>query len=283
MKLIVALPYCNSDHTSVTRLLEWMRELDTHIDHALLLVADDAVPMDTKRAIDALGKSIFSSSETIMPKCPQSVNGNYHAPAAAMFERASSHILSCFKDWPWLWCEPDCVPLKSGWLYSLADAYEESPKRFVGSIARVKQDGVPPTVMFATAIYPHNAHEELKQFCDGKKAFDMAFSDYVVPRAYNIPLIQHVWGTPEQAPTFKRLTAADDGQQVGTLANVSKNAVLWHRNKDGTLIELLRHSSPEEVGGETPMAEAVPSLILNQPVKRGPGRPPKTYSEMVPT
>lgn len=276
MKLITVLPYCNSDHTAATRLLEWIRELNTHVDHALLLVADDAVPMDTKRALDALGKSIFTSSETIMPKCPQPVNGNYHAPAATMFERASGHIMSCFKPWPWLWLEPDCVPLKSGWLDALANAYENSPKRFVGPIAKVKQDGVPPTVMFATAMYPHNAHEELKKFCDGKAAFDMAFSDHVVPRAHHTPLIQHIWGNVDDPPKFKAVKSPEDGKNVGTLAAISKEAVLFHRCKDGSLIELVRNPPPIV---EEPPPE--PSVILNQPIKRGPGRPFKQQPESV--
>ncbi len=270
MKLICVLPYCSSDHAAATRLLEWIRELDTKVDHSLLLVADDAVPMDTKKAIDSLGKSIFSSAETIMPKCQQAVNGNYHVPAASMFSRAAGHIMTCYKPWPWLWMEPDCVPLKSGWLDALADAYENSPKRFVGPIAKVKQDGVPPTVMFATAMYPHNAHEELQKFCDGKKAFDMAFSDHVVPRAHHTPLIQHIWGAVGDPPTFKPVKAEGDGENVGTLRAISKDAVLFHRNKDGSLMELLRNPPPVV---ET--QEPEPSLILNSPIRRGPGRPPK--------
>ncbi len=270
MKLICVLPYCNSDHASATRLLEWIRELDTKVDHALLLAADDAVPMDTKRSIDALGKSVFASSETIMHKCPQPVNGNYHAPAAMMFSRTAGHIVTCYKPWPWLWMEPDCVPLKSGWLDALADEYEKSPKRYVGPIAKVKQDGVPPTVMFATAIYPHDATVALTNFCDGKKAFDMAFSDYVVPRASHTPLIQHIWGAVDDPPTFKASKSESDGKNVGTLAAISKEAVLFHRNKDGSLMDLLRNPPP--ITEEQP---AEPSLILNSPIRRGPGRPPK--------
>jgi hypothetical protein len=197
-----------------------------------------------------------------------------------MFQRAAGHIETCFKPWPWLWCEPDCVPLKAGWLDALGNAACFSPKHYIGPISRQKQEGVPDVVMFATAIYPHNAHTELQKFCDGKKAFDMAFSEYVVPRAQHTPLIQHVFGAPNDPPKFKDVKLEEDGPNVGTLANISKEAVLFHRNKDGSLIDLLRNASPEEIGGSTPMAEPVPSLLLNQPLKRGPGRPPKQHLEM---
>ena len=281
MKLIVALPYHNGDHASATRLLEWIKELDPRINHHLLLVADNAVPVETKRSIEALGKSVFSTVETIIPQCPAAINGNYHVPAAFMFLRTSGNIESCYKDWAWLWLEPDCVPLKSGWLDSLGRAYEESPKRYLGSTMKTGgKDGMPTTMFFATAIYPHNAHSELKQFCDGKKAFDVAFSDYVSARGQNTNLIHHVFGSPTDVPTFKETKSPTDGPNVGTLESLHKEAVLFHRNKDGSLIDLLRLEKHAATTPITPeqlheMVTPEPSLILNAPIKRGPGRPPK--------
>jgi len=274
MKLICVLPYCSSDHASATRLLEWIRELDQRVDHHLLLVADNAVPLETKKALDSLGRSVFSSAETIMPQCPAAVNGNYHPAAAQMFSKTMGHINKCHK-WPFLWMEPDCVPLKSGWLDTLATAYEYNPHRFLGTIMEPKQDNLPKKMMFATAIYPPNCYEELKGFCDGKKAFDVAFSDYLVPMSDSSPLFQHVWGAPNDPPTFKAVKVATDGKNVGTLSSIQPYAVLWHRCKDGSLIDLLRiRSKGEESPQETP-PEPEPSLILNPPIKRGPGRPPK--------
>ena len=247
MKLIVALPYHQGDHASATRLLNWIAELDPQIDHHLLLVADAAVPLEIKKSIDTLGKCIFASAETIMPKCPAPVKDNYHAPAAVMFEKTMAHIHSCHR-WDFLWMEPDCVVLKSGWLDTLAEAYENQPKRFFGSTAKTDgRDNLPTTVFFGTAIYPNQAHAELKQFCTGAKAFDMAFSDYVVPRGTSSPLFQHVFGAPNDPPTFKDVKLPTDGVNVGTLDSINKQAVLFHRNKDGSLIDLLKKSAPESV------------------------------------
>lgn len=239
MKLIAVLPYCQKDHTSATRLLNWIKELDGHVDHALLLVADDAVPMDTKKALDALGKTVFAHSETILVKAPAPVGDNYHAPAAMMFLRAMGHIEQCYR-WPFLWMEPDCVPLKHGWLDALAQEYENSPKEFMGSMMRTSQEGVPSQIFFATAIYPRDSHHRLKEFCDGKQAFDMAFSPYVVPRGTNTPLMFHCFGSPNDPPTFKDVKMPGDGPNVGTLESIPKQAVFMHRCKDGTLIDLLQ-------------------------------------------
>lgn len=255
MKLICALPYHSGDHTSATRLLEWIHDLDAHVDHHLLLVADNAVPLETKKALDALGKSVFTSAETIIVRAPAAVNGNYHAPAAVMFSRAAGHIHSCLK-FPFLWMEPDCVPLKSKWLNTLAFAYESQPKKFMGSTLKTNDDALPKTMFFATAIYPCNAYDELKVFCDGKKAFDVAFSDYVVDRATTSPLFWHVFGGPDDPPKFRDVKLPEDGPNVGTLASVPRDAVLMHRNKDGSLIELLRKGAPESViTEELPLAQ----------------------------
>lgn len=280
-KLVCVLPYCETDAPMATRLLNWINELDAKVDHHLLIVADNAVPIEIKRSIDALGKSVFTSAYTIEPKCPAAVGMNYHPAAAVMFERAMFHIDSCLK-WPWLWMEPDCVPLKSGWMDALADAYEQCPKRFMGSIAKVQQTDVPPQVMFATAVYPNCAYSDLKEFCHGRSAFDMAFSPYVVPRAQDTKLIWHVFGGPGDAPTFKEARLPEDGPNVGTLAMMPKEAVLFHRNKDGSLINLLRKQMGLIQDAFRHPLIADPSIIADSPmpIKRKPGRPPKAVESI---
>lgn len=280
-KLIVALPYHTGDHASATRLLNWIAELDPHIDHHLLLVADAAVPPDIKKALDALGKSIFASAETILPKCPAPVNGNYHAPAAVMFERTMAHIDTCHR-WNFLWMEPDCVPLKSGWLDTLAEAYDNQPKRFMGSTFKTAGGDLPATMFFATAIYPNCSHPELKQFCDGRKAFDVAFSDYVVPRGVNSKLFFHCFGAVNDPPTFKEVKLPADGPNVGELGSIPKEAVLMHRNKDGSLIDLLRRQRKDFNVSLEPMYDP-PTSPEQEPdgtiTKRRSGRPPRHPTE----
>lgn len=238
--LIAVLPFCLRDSKEAGRLLEWIATLDTKIhDHALLLVADDAVPMEDKQRIKSLGMAAFDNVEAISVKAPAPVGTAYNVPAAVMFSRAMGHIDACYK-WNWFWMEPDCVPLRSLWLDMLAEAYAQSPKRFLGPIITTDQPDVPKIHMAATAVYPNCANSELKKFCNGKQHFDMAFADHVVPRAQNTPLIWHRWGTPTEVPTFKETKLDSDGPNVGELSVIPKEACLFHRNKDGTLIELLR-------------------------------------------
>lgn len=260
--LIVALPFCNRDAQDAIRLLKWIKELDgTLANHCLLLVADDAVPGDTKQQVKAVAKEAFVNVETMTVKAPAPVNANYHVPAAVMFEQAARQIDQCYK-WNWIWLEPDAVPLVPYWLDVLADHYTLCPKRFMGVVHHHDQKDVKSPVFYGTAVYPNCAHPDLKKFCDGKQAFDMAWSDYVVPRAENTNLIFHRFGTPSEAPTFKAVTLPTDGPNVGTLDILPKEAVLFHRNKDGTLIELLR-----ERNRPVPSHELEPSLSIDKRTK----------------
>lgn len=267
--LIVTLPYCSTDAQSALRLLDWMHTLDGIIDHhCLLLVADNAVPLDVKKSVQAKGKEVFTQVETIMPQCPTVIGANYHVPAAVMFERSIAHIDTCYK-WNFVWVEPDAVPLKSGWLDTLSDAYDRCPKRFMGPVVHTTQPDVPQVHMPATMVYPNCSHSELKKFCDGKQAFDMAFAGHVVPRGQETPLIFHRWGNEKEAPTFKDFKMPTDGPNVGTLDMIPAEAVLFHRCKDGTLIELLKAKLSKT---EEPEMNALSQLIQTAS-KRGPGRP----------
>lgn len=239
--LLTVLPFCAKDAKDAIRLLEWIRELDTQIlGHSLLLIADDAVPAEVKAQVKAVAVEAFRTVSASTVKCPAPVNNNYHVPAAVMFDGAAFIVDSRYK-WNWLWLEPDAVPLKSGWLDRLAEAYDESDKRFMGVLHKHGQKDLPETVMYGTAVYPNCARSELKKFCDGTKPFDMAFSDYVVPRATHTNLIHHRFGSQTESPTFKDAKLPTDGPNVGTLNDIPKEAVLFHRCKDGSLIQLIRN------------------------------------------
>lgn len=273
--LIAVVPYCLKDHKEATRLLEWIKTLDGRIEHhALVLAADDAVPMDTKKAIDALGKQVFRHCETLLVKAPAPVGENYAVPAAAMFKTAALHIDACYK-WNWLWLEPDAVPLRAGWLDALAEAYDQCPKRFMGSLMAANQPNVPKMTMFGTAVYPNCCGPELEKFCDGKSHFDLAMSDYVVPRAQNSELFFHRWGAPNDPPTFKEVKLPTDGPNTGTLDIIPKEAVLFHRCKDSSLIDLLKKEVTKPFTTETHITTPQHMRVAGEEMKRGPGRPRK--------
>lgn len=74
-------------------------------------------------------------------------------------------------------------------------------------------------------------------------AFDIATAPVVVPQATNTPLIQHFWGKKNLPPTFAPEKLPDSPVNTFTLANLNPDAVVFHRNKDVTLLRELGYSA----------------------------------------
>jgi hypothetical protein len=245
--LLVVLPYCQKDVAQAKELLTWIAELtdESHTRNcAVLLVADSAVPIDTCKELKSIAERGFAHNETIAVKVPEA-RQNWPMAPNAMFHDASKQIIECYK-MPWLWLEPDAVPLKSDWLLSLEVAYHDSPKLYMGVFVESAQPNLPPVHMAGVGIYPSHAHAALRQFCAGEDAWDMAMAHYVVPRASRTNLIQSLWGEPNLPPVF---VEAKQGQpNEVTLDVLQPGSVLFHRTKTSELIRLLRArktSNPE--------------------------------------
>ena len=143
----------------------------------------------------------------------------------------------------------------------------------MGAIIHSHQPPLPPDHLAGCAIYPTDAYAAMNQFANGDSPWDIANASYVIPRALNTPLIHHHYGTMELAPTFKAVKEPTDPINTCTLDFVRKEAAVFHRCKDGTLIDVLRKqadSSPIE-----PTAEPLPD---SEAPKRGPGRPRKSQA-----
>lgn len=127
---------------------------------------------------------------------------------------------------PWLFLEPDCCPLRAGWLDAIAAEYKAAGKPFTG--ARVEVADV-PLHMSGNAVYPVDmfAHAGLALIANDI-AWDVAAASQIVPQAHFTKLIEHAW----KHPTF------ESWEQVER--EVSKEAVVYHASKDGSLIRLLR-------------------------------------------
>ena len=86
-------------------------------------------------------------------------------------------------------------------------------------------------------------------------------------RSHNTPLIQHFWGKPDLAPTFREVKGEHDPENTIPMGFIKPEAVLWHRSKDGTLIDLLRArkntETPKRPGPGRPRKEAAGPLLVS--------------------
>lgn len=250
--LLLVLPYHSGDVELARNLLTWMGELKPHYSgHSCLLVADNGVHIDVKRELQAKAKNLFLNAETMLVPVPYERQG-WPKACNFMFEAAARQISETMR-LPWLWCEPDCVPLKKGWLDDIADAYAECPRRFMGAFAEsIPANGV-NRHLIGCSVYDPQAYHGLKPFMGmaADIAWDVACSSYTAPRSCTTPLIQHFWGTPELPPRFTESRKDDDPKNVLPFSFIKPEAVLFHRCKDDSLISVLRHrqSSAHSVRG----------------------------------
>lgn len=273
--ILVTLPYCIKDVDQTRSLLAWIETISPKLGpHCCLLVADSAVPHETKVELGNAAKRIFYHAETAIANVPTDATG-WPKASNAMFRIAATHIHACYK-LPYFWMEPDCVPLKPSWIDELAVAYARCPKRFMGALIRSQQPPMPPVHLAGCAIYPANNAVDMEQFTTGTLAWDIANAQFVVPRTLETNLIHHHWGEPDLPPIFKETKEPGDPVNTCTLSFIHEGAVVFHRTKGNGLIDLLtkkRQSVP------VPATEPI-SAATEAPVKRGPGRPRKSESTL---
>lgn len=266
--LLVCIPYNSKDITQARSLLAWIGKISPNLGpHCCLMAADAAVPHEVKLELGNAAKAIFYYAETAVISTPTEATA-WPKAANAMFRIASTHIKACFK-LPFLWMEPDCVPMRPSWLDEIAVSYARSPKRFMGSLIPSSQPPMPPLHLAGCAVYPPDAADELKPFTEGDSAWDIASAPFVVPRTYPTPLIHHHWGEPGLPPTFVAEKIHGGPINACTLDFVRPEAAIFHRCKDSTLIDLL---SKQRDSATKPAAE--PKATSEAP-KRAPGRPKK--------
>lgn len=255
--LIATIAYCKRDIDLAKNLLKWILTLGGCPGHSCILVADNVIPKEERMAVKELALPSFENVDTIPVAIPSTGFAPNH-----MFMLAAQQIMFSYK-LPWLWCEPDCVPLKSGWLSQLSEEYTGSPKRLLGNLIESTQPGLPAVHLSGVSIYPCDVFpmfDAFKSISSANVAWDMEAATATVPRAKNSQFIQSFWGQRDLPPTFVREAAAGLPANALPLSFLRPESVLFHRNKDGTLINLLR--------------ENLATQIVPPPAPRR-GRPPK--------
>jgi hypothetical protein len=213
-----------------------------------------------------IAKPMFSFVESIVVKVPQDKQKWPVAPNL-MFYFAARQIEETYK-FPWLWFEPDAVPLKPTWLTEIADMYEKCPKRFMGShIPSKGEPDLPPIHMSGCAVYPVNAYSGLNKFASADKAFDVSSADFTIPRSMNCPIMQHFWGKRDLSPTFSETKDILDKENVVTMDFIYRESVMFHRCKDGSLIDLLIKRKNTQAESNERVKKTSPAKTVSEPVK----------------
>lgn len=234
------MPTFNGDIHLAKKLVHWIRQLDNAVSHGLLLIADPAVSWTDANDLLLIASSVFQRVEIITP---EETTEGWVVGANTLFKTAAKF----FQDrriGPWLWLEPDAVPLKKGWLDTIQVAYFAAGKPFFGSVMQATEPNMPKDYLAGVAVYPQDALRRTALVWDESKAFDVATASVTVPNAADSKLLQHFWGQKDLPPTFVAEKTAESPRNAFTLDNINPEAVVFHRVKDMSLMRLLGYREP---------------------------------------
>jgi hypothetical protein len=230
--MLIVHSYYPKEYAQMVKWLTWAVHLGGAKKHKALFVEGDDTTQLMHEHVAKLAEEVYGSVDFIRtfytdPR-PWPVNANLS------FQRAARHISENIKT-PWMWCEADCIPLKPRWWDIWEEEYNRAGKPFMGHIvshpAHLTGNAVyPPDV----AAYNHNA------LLVETVAWDVVDQDKVLKHTYHTPLYCHRWhyNVPEPAsPGYS--SAATHFDSLKDLEIIPQECVLFHRNKDGSLIDQL--------------------------------------------
>lgn len=271
--LLVVLGVSANDSVQAERLLDLcaLYHQKCPKDSILIAAAPD-LHGETKTKLRISAEIGFASVEVLEVGWPKVAYTTKSEGTNNLWYEAAIHAARCYQ-WPFLWLEADAIPLRATWLDELTAGYYAQGKRYFGSVL-ASSDGK-LSCLSRVAIYPRGSGGEIKEFCAGKAAFELAAGSIVVPRAGKTKLIQQL--------------AFDANTER---SKIREGAVLIHSDKDGVLLsQLIDEASkvsdvptaPEGYvpfnGTLEPQSDQLTAGGIVNPTpplpKRGPGRPRK--------
>ncbi len=234
----IAMAYFKGDRELAIKWLNWVKELGGLGDHKLFLIRAfdcDPIPQilpftevkDEECQIEPKGQQDWQSREPM--RSASAPNSMFRQLAWKFYNE---------KLGPYLFIEPDCIPLVPGWHDKWWDEYVRGGKPFCG--AKVLIESVPEHLT-GNSIYvdvPELAPSLVRrtnwtpagQPRSFELAFDIAGAKEVLQKCHFTTLIQHKF-------RFKGFESRAEFDAV-----IDKNAVVFHSDKKGTIYKYLREN-----------------------------------------
>jgi hypothetical protein len=131
-----------------------------------------------------------------------------------------------------LWCEPDCVPVKKDWLDLIAAAYASGGKPFMGNLVGTFINNNTrtrvPRHMTGNAVYPDKAYLHAPKLMEAHGTpWDVLAAEQILPKMHVTDLIQHEF----RAPEIRTLN------ELNTI--IKPSTALYHSDKFGGIMRLI--------------------------------------------
>lgn len=211
--LLPVLSFCANDAILAEHLLDFIYLLNRRKprDYCLLVSAADAhAELDARVKIAA--EVAFKYVDFV--KAPAVAGYNPYQRINYQFRAAAAYVAKTYR-LPWLWLEPDAVPLRTSWLEAIALAHYQQPKRYSGSWLKSRD-----LFLARIAVYPPDAFSDLETFFTGPDPFNWSAGSTVIPKSTKTRLVQETVYTEGMA--------------------IAETAVLLHHDKNAVKLTELR-------------------------------------------
>ena len=151
--ILTVIPFWKDNAAQTEQLLEFVfAQNDRAIIPAhVLLVCPPTVDKEMLERIKISAELAFRGVHLLEVRPLSDARAPKWKNANNVFTQAALHISKAFR-WPFLWLEPDCVPLRRGWHSRLVLEYGTQPKHFFGARLKIEVSGKPEMFIMARNV-----------------------------------------------------------------------------------------------------------------------------------
>lgn len=216
MQIIPTLAVSANDYPQAEALLDLIaaQRKKSPRGYILIVAAPDLHAEQTKK-LQIAAKIGFAQVGLLPVGWKKDAGKGKYEQVNHVMKSAAAHIWRHYKE-PFIWLEPDCVPVVSDWLEVIEDEYERQPKLYLGPIVA---DDKGKKFLGRVAVYPRDCSPDINSHCDGKAPFEISAGETLVHRA-------------SKSKLFQQLVVNDPAD----CDKVRSDAVLVHGDKRGILL-----------------------------------------------
>ena len=183
--ILVVIPFSANDGVLAEHLCDYIFLLAKRVQkgHALLVVAAD-VHAEMRTKVELAAKVAFETVEVV--SAPAIISQNKHTHVNTLFRAAAETVSKRYRI-PWLWLEPDAVPLKANWLKAITEAHYAQPRRYSGSWLKATD-----LFLARIAVYPPDAIGDLDEFLKPNMNFNMSAGTKIIPASTKTRMCQEL-------------------------------------------------------------------------------------------
>jgi hypothetical protein len=275
--MIVAISYHQGDQQLMTRWANRVKQLGPYLNHEIILSPCHGATTD----------KIKLPLENCFRKVHVVPSGHQEKGWPISCNRAFQNI--CWSSMlttrqPFLFMEPDAIPLCEGWIDQIEEEYRNCGQPFMGDFVQLSTSDIQNGIdhMSGIAVYDWNLSihaPRLFNCTNGREeyAWDIWAASDILPKMRQTNLIQHDWRGTGDKPHQWRKNNVDP-------SFVREGAVIYHPDKRGVLLNDGLAGEGTRVVGElrTGAPESVSSFEQPPPAPVSHEEEPKIQSQEAP-